>query len=63
MPLNEEMTKSFRDALNIFANQHPHSAVSKSEQHGIESAVLVSEIEQLPDLSGKIALQPAWLKI
>jgi len=34
-------------------------------QHVVESAVLASEIEQLPDLAGyvKMASQPIWLKV
>jgi len=30
----------------------PHRSVSRSEQHAIDSAVLASQVEQLPDLSG-----------
>ena len=60
-----ETTSKSRSSMMPFANPHPHSSVSKSEQHVIESAVLASEIEQLPDLSGyvKVASQPAWMKI
>ena len=38
-------------------------SVSRSLQHVVESAVLPSEIEQLPDLVGylKLASRPAWL--
>jgi len=38
---------------------------SQSEQHATESAVLPSEIEQLPDRAGflKFASQPAWMKV
>ena len=59
-----ETTSKTRSIMNFFSKQGPHSSVSKSEQHVIESAVLASEIEQLPDLSGylKVASQPAWLR-
>jgi hypothetical protein len=42
----------------------PHSSVSRSTQHAIETAVLPSEIEQLPDLVGylKLASKLDWLK-
>ena len=38
---------------------------SVSEQHVTESAVLASELEQLPDLTGylKVASSPAWLRV
>jgi type IV secretory pathway TraG/TraD family ATPase VirD4 len=43
--------------------QKPHSSTSTSFQHVVESAVLPSEIEQLPDLVGylKLASRPEWL--
>jgi type IV secretory pathway TraG/TraD family ATPase VirD4 len=43
----------------------PHSSVSRSLQHVVETAVLPSEIEQLPDLAGylKLASRPEWLKV
>ena len=43
----------------------PHSSVSRSDQHFTELAVLASQIEQLPDLTGclKLASRPDWLKI
>jgi hypothetical protein len=43
----------------------PHSSESRSTQHVIETAVLPSEIEQLPDLVGylKLASRPEWLKV
>jgi len=45
--------------------QHPKSAVSRSVLHVVGSAVLPSEIEQLPDLAGylKLASQPTRLKV
>jgi hypothetical protein len=43
----------------------PQSSVSRSTQHAIETAVLPSEIEQLPDLAGylKLASKAEWLKV
>ena len=43
----------------------PHESESHSEQHAVESAVMASEIEQLPDLTGylKFASQPAWMRV
>jgi hypothetical protein len=42
-----------------------HSSTSKSIQHVMESAVLPSEIEQLPDLQGylKFASTPEWKRV
>jgi type IV secretory pathway TraG/TraD family ATPase VirD4 len=42
-----------------------HQSESVSEQHVIEDAVMPSEIEQLPDLTGylKFASQPAWRRV
>jgi hypothetical protein len=36
-----------------------------SEQYATEAAVMPSELEQLPDLTGylKLASSPAWLKV
>jgi type IV secretory pathway TraG/TraD family ATPase VirD4 len=43
----------------------PHESESHSEQYAVESAVMASEIEQLPDLTGylKFASQPAWMRV
>jgi type IV secretory pathway TraG/TraD family ATPase VirD4 len=42
-----------------------NASTSKSIQHVTESAVLPSEIEQLPDLKGylKFASQPEWRRV
>lgn len=42
-----------------------HATTSRSLQHVTESAVMPSEIEQLPDLSGylKFASQPEWKRV
>jgi hypothetical protein len=43
----------------------PHRSVSRSTQHATEFAVLVSQIEQLPDLEGylKLASAPVWRRV
>jgi hypothetical protein len=58
----EQVPKS-RGGGPIFAAD-PRS-VSTSLQHVTESAVLPSEIEQLPDLQGflKFASQPQWMRV
>jgi hypothetical protein len=60
--LREQVTKS-RGGGVIFANDH--RSVSTSTHHVTESAVLASEIEQLPDLHGflKFASQPEWKRV
>ncbi|MHB8723132.1 MAG: type IV secretion system DNA-binding domain-containing protein [Steroidobacteraceae bacterium] len=60
--VREQVTKS-RGGGPIFANDH--RSVSTSLQHVTESAVLASEIEQLPDLQGylKFASQPEWKRV
>jgi len=44
---------------------YDHRSVSTSTHHVTESAVLASEIEQLPDLQGylKFASQPEWKRV
>jgi type IV secretory pathway TraG/TraD family ATPase VirD4 len=44
---------------------HARRSKSTSEQHVTETAVMPSEIEQLPDFTGylKTASSPAWLKV
>jgi type IV secretory pathway TraG/TraD family ATPase VirD4 len=60
--LREQVTKS-RGGGVIFANDH--RSVSTSIHHVTESAVLASEIEQLPDLQGflKFASQAEWKRV
>src|SRR6202046_291221 len=60
--IREQTTKSRGGGL-ILANNH--RSVSTSFQHVTESAVLASEIEQLPDLQGflKFASQPEWRRV
>lgn len=58
----EQITES-RGGGYLFAADH--RSVSKSQQTVTESAVLPSEIEQLPDLQGflKFASQPEWRRV
>jgi hypothetical protein len=58
----EQVTKS-RGGGPIFAANH--RSVSTSTHHVTESAVLASEIEQLPDLQGylKFASTPSWKRV
>ena len=46
-------------------SRHSKDSTTYSDQHVIEAAVLPSEIEQLPDLSGflKFASQPHWRRV
>jgi Type IV secretion-system coupling protein DNA-binding domain len=58
----EQTTKTRGDGI-IFASGH--SSTSTSTHHVTESAVLASQIEQLPDLQGflKFASQPEWRRV
>lgn len=60
--LREQITKS-RGGGMIFASNH--RSISTSTHQVTESAVLASEIEQLPDLQGflKFASQPEWKRV
>lgn len=60
--LREHVTKSHGGGY-IFASDH--RSVSTSVQHVTESAVLPSEIEQLPDLQGylEFASTPDWRRV
>jgi hypothetical protein len=60
--MREQITKS-RGGGMIFASDH--RSVSSSMQHVTEAAVLLSEIEQLPDLQGyfKFASQLEWRRV
>ena len=60
--IREQITKS-RGGGVILASDH--RSVSTSTHHVTESAVLASEIEQLPDLQGflKFASQPEWKRV
>jgi type IV secretory pathway TraG/TraD family ATPase VirD4 len=53
---------------NVSRTNHPQhwfATKTRSDQHVVESAVMPSEIEQLPDLQGflKFASQPAWRRV
>ena len=53
---------------NVSRSYHPRewrATKTTSQHHVTESAVLASEIEQLPDLQGylKVASQPRWLRV
>jgi hypothetical protein len=58
----EQVTTS-RASGPIFANDH--GSVSTGLHHVTESVVLLSEIEQLPDLSGylKVDSRPNWNRL
>src|SRR5204863_122778 len=58
-------TSRGRDRESWFAARGARRSTSVSEQHVIEAAVLPSELEQLPDLSGylKPASSPVWLRV
>jgi type IV secretory pathway TraG/TraD family ATPase VirD4 len=53
------------DREGLFAPRGARRSKNTSEQHVTETAVMASQIEQLPDLCGylKSASSPAWLKI
>ena len=54
-----------RDRGSPFGARTARRSLNVSEQHVIESAVLASEIEQLPDLTGylKTPSCPSWLRV
>jgi hypothetical protein len=54
-----------RDRDGLFASKGTRHSTQVSEQQVIESAVLSSELEQLPDLSGylKTASARSWVRI
>jgi type IV secretory pathway TraG/TraD family ATPase VirD4 len=58
-------TSRGRDREGLFAARGSRRSTNISEQHVTEVAVMPSEIEQLPDLSGyfKNASSRAWLKV
>ena len=60
--LREQITESRGGGMLLARN---HRSVSTSTHHVTESAVLASEIEQLPDLQGflKFASQPEWKRV
>jgi type IV secretory pathway TraG/TraD family ATPase VirD4 len=54
-----------RDTQGLFASGGVRRSSHVNEQHMTEPAVMASELEQLPDLSGylKTASSPAWLRV
>ena len=58
-------TSRARDSESWFAMRGARRSTSTSRLHVTEAAVLPSELEQLPDLSGylKTACSPAWLRV
>ena len=54
-----------RDQPGLFGSHNFRRSTNVSEQHVMEAAVLASELEQLPDLTGylKTASSPAWLRV
>jgi hypothetical protein len=58
-------TSRGRDREGMFGVRGARQSTSISEQTVTETAVMPSEIEQLPDLKGylKLVSSPAWLKV
>jgi type IV secretory pathway TraG/TraD family ATPase VirD4 len=58
-------TSRGRDGPGVLGGRERRRSLSVSEQRVTESAVLASELEQLPDLTGylKSAASPVWLKV
>jgi type IV secretory pathway VirB2 component (pilin) len=58
-------TSRGRDRDGLFASRASRRSTSVSEQHVTEAAVMASELEQLPDLTGylKTASGSQWLRV
>jgi hypothetical protein len=58
-------TSRASDRERWFASRGSRRSTSVSRQHVTEAAVLPSELEQLPDLTGylKTAAFPVWLQV
>jgi type IV secretory pathway TraG/TraD family ATPase VirD4 len=58
-------TSRGRDREGLFVSRGSRRSTSVSEQHVTEAAVMASELEQLPDLTGylKTASGAAWLRV
>jgi hypothetical protein len=63
--VNRRQTSRGRDREGIFGARGARRSTSITEQMTTETAVMPSEIEQLPDLAGylKLVSSPAWLKL
>ena len=60
-----KQTSRARDREPWFASKGSRRSTSVSQQYVTEAAVLASELEQLPDLTGylKTAASPVWLRV
>jgi hypothetical protein len=63
--VNRRQTSRGRDREGMFGARGGRRSTSITEQTTTETAVMPSEIEQLPDLAGylKLVSSPAWLKL
>jgi len=63
--VNRRQTSRGRDREGIFGARGARLSTNITEQTATESAVMPSEIEQLPDLAGylKLVSSPAWLRL
>ena len=54
-----------RDRAAILGGRESRRSINVSEQTATETAVMPSELEQLPDLAGylKLVSSPAWLRV
>jgi type IV secretory pathway TraG/TraD family ATPase VirD4 len=54
-----------KDRRGLFSSESVRHSINTSEQPVTETAVLSSELEQLPDLAGylKTASSPAWIRV
>lgn len=62
--VRKKVSSSIAEAL-VLPQRGCGRSESRPEQHVVESAVLPSEIEALPDLMGylKFASHPAWMRV
>jgi type IV secretory pathway TraG/TraD family ATPase VirD4 len=63
--VNRRQTSRGRDREGIFGARGARLSTNITEQTATETAVMPSEIEQLPDLEGylKLVSSPAWLRL
>jgi type IV secretion system coupling TraD/TrwB family protein len=63
--VNRRQTSRGRDREGIFGARGARRSTNITEQTATETAVMPSEIEQLPDLAGylKLVSSPAWLRL
>jgi len=62
--VRRQTTRS-RDRMGFFSNNGLRRSTQISQQHVREAAIMPSELEQLPDLTGylKTASSPAWIRV